>query len=150
MMFFDRMALRVLTSLLALSLMAVVSAVAGADIKDGTLQAHSDGTAITIRWATGEEVNLKEFDIERRAGTEGEFVAIGSVSPRGSNSIYQFVDESAFKSGVGVSGTNSSLYQYRIRIVDLSGQVAYSKTVTVTHSVSSVRRTWGSLKAMFR
>lgn len=119
------------------------SAFAGAIIKDGTLQAHSDGNNVTIQWGTTDEVSLSEFLVERQAGSEGGFVLIGSVAPKGSNSFYEFVDQTAFK-------TITSVYQYRIKIVSQDGSYTYSKTVTVSHNVSSVKRTWGSLKAMFR
>ena len=119
------------------------SAIAGAIIKDGTLQARSDGNNVTIQWGTSEEVLLSEFVVERQAGSEGGFVLIGSVKPKGNNSFYEFVDQSAFK-------TIASVYQYRIKIVFQDGGYTYSKTVTVSHNVSSVKRTWGSLKAMFR
>jgi len=64
------------------------------------------------------------------------------VAPKGNNSFYEFVDQTAFK-------TTASVYQYRIRIVAQDG-TTYSKVMVVSHNVSSVKRTWGSLKAMFR
>lgn len=118
-------------------------AIAGAIIKDGTLQARSDGNNVTIQWGTTEEISLSEFVVERQAGSEGGFILIGSVTPKGNNSFYEFVDQTAFK-------TITSVYQYRIKIVSQDGSYTYSKTVTVSHNVSSVKRTWGSLKAMFR
>ncbi len=118
-------------------------AIAGAIIKEGTLRAQSDGNNVTIQWGTTEEVSLSEFVVERQAGSEGGFIFIGSVAPKGSNSFYEFVDQTAFK-------TIASVYQYRIKIVSQDGSYTYSKTVTVSHNVSSVKRTWGSLKAMFR
>ena len=126
------------------SLMVLSSgAIAGAIIKDGSLQAHSDGNNVTIQWGTTLEVSLREFVVERQAGSEGGFILIGSVAPKGYNSFYEFVDQTAFK-------TITSVYQYRIKIVSQDGSFTYSKTVTVSHNVSSVKRTWGSLKAMFR
>ena len=118
-------------------------AFAGAIIKDGTLQARSDGNDVTIQWGTAQEVSVREFVVERRSGDEGGFMSIGSVAPKGSNSYYEFVDQTAFKA-------IASVYQYRIKIVSTDGSATYSKTLTVSHNVSSVKRTWGSLKAMFR
>jgi len=122
--------------------MGSIVAFAGTTIKDGTLDARSDGNDVTIQWGTTEESLMQEFVIERQGGTETDFVAIGSVSPKGSNSYYEFVDQTAFKA-------TTSVYQYRIKIVAQDG-ITYSKVVTVAHNVSSVKRTWGSLKAMFR
>jgi hypothetical protein len=119
---------------------------AGASFKDDSPQARSDGTNILVQWETVAEMNIQSFTVERSAGTGGNFVELKSLAPRGGNSLYEFVDQSAFK----IDGPTASIYQYRIKVVDLDGSVTYSKTRTVSHNVSSVRRTWGSLKAMFR
>jgi hypothetical protein len=39
---------------------------------------------------------------------------------------------------------------YRLRIVRDDQSAGYSNTVTVTHSVSGIKRTWGMIKEMFR
>jgi hypothetical protein len=101
----------------------VVTAMADV-IRQGTLQASSDGVDVTV-------------------GTDGEFVAIGRIDPKGP-SLYEYVDHSAFmKTG--------AIYQYRIRVSFSNGQAPYySNPLTISHTVSGVRRTWGSIKAMFR
>ena len=66
------------------------------------------------------------------------------VSPKGDNSYYTFTDQNAYK-------TNDMVFVYRLKIVDNSSVATYSADVTVSHSISSVyKRTWGSIKAMFR
>ena len=106
--------------------------------------AKSDGNNITIEWKTQAENGVQSFEIQRKAGSNGEFIAIGSADPKGSNSYYTFIDRSAFKSSL-------SIYVYRLKIVDGSGNSSgYSNEVTVSHNVSGVKRTWGSIKAMFR
>ena len=109
------------------------------------LTAKSDGDTITVEWKTGEEANVKVFEVERSVGGTDSFLSVGSVDPKGSNSYYVYVDKSAYKP-VG------SIYSYRIKIVDKDAGVtpSYSNPVSVSHSVSSVKRTWGSIKAMFR
>ena len=68
---------------------------------------------------------------------------LGEILPE-SDKYYEYVDETAYKS----SGT---LYYYRIAIVDNSGQTTYSNSVPVLHdNISSVKKTWGSIKALFR
>jgi len=42
------------------------------------------------------------------------------------------------------------IFIYRLKIVDTNGQASYSNEVSVSHNVSGVKRTWGSIKAMFR
>ena len=129
--------------ILFLTLAVSGTVLGGAIIRDGSLQARSDGNNVTIQWNTTEESGLSEFVIERQAGTESGYVAIGSMAPKGPGSFYEFIDQTAFKSV-------ASVYQYRIKIVALDGSATFSKAITVSHNVSSVKRTWGSLKAMFR
>ncbi|HLF14904.1 MAG TPA: hypothetical protein VI932_08460 [Bacteroidota bacterium] len=120
------------------------AAPAAADIiRTGTLQATSDGVDVTIRWVSEDETGVAIFEIERRGGTDGEFAPIGHLDPRGP-SLYEFVDHSAFmKTG--------SIYQYRIKVSFSNGQAPYyTNPLTISHTVSGVRRTWGSIKAMFR
>jgi hypothetical protein len=124
--------------------LALLAATAAADvIRTGTLQATSDGMDVTVRWVTEDESAVALFEIERRGGMDGEFVSIGHLDPKGP-SLYEFVDHSAFmKTG--------AIYQYRIKVSFSNGQAAYySNPLTVSHTVSGVRRTWGSIKAMFR
>ncbi len=104
--------------------------------------ASSEGDNVALNWQTGDEVNLKNFVIERKPAN-GEFGEIAVLESKGDNSFYTFIDESAYK-------TNDALYNYRLKIIDNDNSVTYSAVVSVTHSVSSVKRTWGSIKALFR
>ena len=112
-------------------------------IREGTMQARSDGSNVTIQWGSMDETSVKEFVIERRSGTVGEFISIAVIAKQGSNSFYEYIDKSAFK-------TTGSIYQYRIKVVNSSGGAEFSNVITISHNVSGVKRTWGSLKAMFR
>lgn len=124
-------------------LFVLVSIMAAGIIREGTLLGRSDGTNVTIQWATTDESSIKEFAIERRSGTAGEFITLAVIAKKGSSSYYEYIDKSAFK-------TTGSIYQYRIKSLALSGAADYSSVLTISHNVSSVKRTWGSLKAMFR
>ncbi len=122
----------------------MLSVVALSDVvREGSFQATSDGSNVTLRWITDDESSIARFEIEKRSGTDGEYKTIASIEPR-RLSIYEFVDYSAMNK-------TSSLYQYRIKVVFTNGaNPLYVGPVTVTHSVSGVRKTWGSIKALFR
>ena len=112
-------------------------------VKPNTLQAFSDGSVITIKFNTESETNVEKFYIERRQGTEGTFIRIASLNPKGP-SLYEYIDHSAFKS-------SATIYQYQIRVTFSNGNPdELTGPITVSHSVNSVKRTWGSIKAMFR
>lgn len=103
--------------------------------------ARSNGNNIIVSWQTSTETNLKQFVIERKT-VNGSFSEIGVVYPQADKN-YEFVDQTAFKA-------TDQLYVYRLKIVDNDGSVTYSWEVAVPHNVSSVKRTWGSIKALFR
>jgi hypothetical protein len=112
-------------------------------VKLSTLQAYSDGSVITLRWNTEDESNVTNFVIERRVSTSGAFIELTSLNPKGS-SLYEFVDKTAFRS-------TATLYQYQIKVRFSNGNSEQIiGPISVSHSVNSVKRTWGSIKAMFR
>jgi hypothetical protein len=102
----------------------------------------SEDDNIRLEWKTGDENNINHFAIERKT-FQTSFIEITSIDPKGSNSIYSYVDQSAYK-------PNAMIFIYRLKIVDNDNQVSYSSEITVSHSVSGVKHTWGSIKAMFR
>lgn len=104
--------------------------------------AKSETGKVKLEWKTGSEKGTKDFVIERRP-VNGTFMSLKSVSPKGDNSYYVFYDDSALK-------TNGVVFTYRLKIVDFDNSVSYSKEISVSHQLSDVKRTWGSIKAMFR
>lgn len=103
---------------------------------------RSEGDDIRLEWKTREEVNLQDFRIERKT-PQSSFVEITTIQPKGSNSYYSYLDQTTYK-------TTDMIFIYRLKIVDTNSQASYSNEVTVSHNVSGVKRTWGSIKAMFR
>lgn len=103
---------------------------------------RSEGDDIRLEWKTKEETNLQNFKIERKT-PQSPFVEITTVQPKGSNSYYSYLDQSTYK-------ISDMIFIYRLKIVDTNGQASYSNEVSVSHNVSGVKRTWGSIKAMFR
>lgn len=103
---------------------------------------------VTIKWTTQNEINLKGFEIQRSfdTGTEKNFKVIHfqeASKEQKDKKEYTYEDKSVFKS-------TDRTYHYRLKIVDADDTFSYSKTITVTPTVSSARQTWGSIKAMFR
>jgi len=115
----------------------------GQVIKPSSMQAYSDGSNITLRWNTEDETQVEKFIVERRAGRSGNFIQIANINPKGP-SLYEFIDNTAFRS-------NANIYQYQVRI-KFNGNLPDQEIgpLTVMHAVNSVKRTWGSIKAMFR
>jgi hypothetical protein len=130
---------------LSLIITFVVSALlfAGVYIEKFTVQ--SENGNVNIEWKTQDESTVSRFEVERKSGNSDSFIMIASVTPLGNNSDYQYIDRSAYK-------TTDALYVYRLKIIDKNSSVdpVYTNSITITHKVSSVKSTWGSIKSMFR
>ena len=114
------------------------------------IKANSDGSAITVQWKSKDESGIQSFSLER-AGSDQIFESISTEQAKGYPSTYTFVDETAFKAIGGENKTLSkSTFYYRIAINKKDNTTSYSDYTTVSHNTSSMRRTWGMLKEMFR
>lgn len=107
-------------------------------------QGKTEGENVVLIWKTEKEENLQSFIIERKT-VNGSFAPIGSVDAKGDNSLYSYTDENVYK-------TNGDFYIYRLKIVERNNDrlLSYSSEIKVSPNISSVKRTWGSIKAMFR
>jgi hypothetical protein len=126
-------------STILLIILSVGIIFAGVDLLKFT--ARSSGGNIILNWQTTSESNLKQYVVERK-NYNGSFVDVATVQPEDDKN-YEYVDQTVFK-------TSDQLYIYRLKIVDYNGSVSYSSEISVPHNVSSVKRTWGSIKALFR
>jgi hypothetical protein len=106
--------------------------------------AKNEADTILLEWKTGAEDNLNRFEIERSASEPNNFMSVGTVTAIGNNSYYYFRDN------VALMPSSVPIYYYRLKLVDNNGNHVYSQTITVTHVISSVRDTWGSIKSIFR
>ena len=103
----------------------------------------SDSNNVILSWQTQSEEGLKEISIERKV-VNGVFSSIGVVPAKGDNSSYTFVDENAFK-------VNGGFYTYRLVFINSDGSSpSMSTELGVTHTTDVTKKTWGSIKALFR
>lgn len=125
--------------IISVFLLSAVITFAGADL--AKLTARSQNGNVLISWQSVTESNVRYYVVERKT-VNGGFVELVTVYPK-NDKVYEYLDQSAYK-------TTGTLYIYRLKIVDNDGSVSYSWEVSVPHNVSSVKRTWGSIKALFR
>ena len=114
----------------------------------GSLSAKSDNSNIRVEWRSLAENQIVKYEIERKSSSGQDFKKIGEESAKGSNYSYTYLDESAYKSSGNQILSNS--YSYRLKIVYSNMPETYTSSVDVTHNVSSVKRTWGMLKELFK
>jgi hypothetical protein len=102
----------------------------------------SDADNVILSWHTTIEDNLDETAIERKV-VNGAFASIDAVPAKGNNSSYTYIDDNAFK-------VEGGIYVYRLKFINTDGSFSYSSEQTVTHLTSVSKKTWGSIKALFR
>ncbi len=109
----------------------------------GGPQARSDGNAIVVSWSMIDESDVQYYEVMRRYGVNGDFEVIAQIQKKGNNSTYEYRDLSVFK-------TEDGLYFYKVRIVTGAYPAPETPVASVSHLSSTPKRTWGSIKAMFR
>jgi hypothetical protein len=129
-----------------MSVFAVAMVIAGVIRSTPTASSTLDGY-VAIRWQTDDETGVQKFEIWRAqivgAGL-GDFVKVGDlVRPDVKPDTYEFIDQTVFK-------TSASLFAYKVRVVFQNGTYSDSDLARVSHVSSAAKRTWGSIKAMFR
>jgi hypothetical protein len=140
--------MRTISYLILLTILATVFAVGS--VFRNKPRAESDGREITVTWDVYNDANVLRYEVERvgmvggQGGwtTEGNFTFVGNVDAGGLAS-YRFVDNTVFMKV-------TSAYSYRIKAVYPADMEYSLASDVVNHLVSGVRRTWGSIKALFR
>lgn len=109
------------------------------------VRATAQSEQVVVEWRTATESGIYSFDIERKSEETSEYRKIARVDARGgSSNSYVYNDRTAF-----LKPDAAKSFNYRIKAVGV-GAEAYSSTVTITQEVSSVRRSWGMIKELFR
>ena len=127
-------------------LIFISTAYATVELINPGLKATPNGEDIKLEWSTGVEENLINFIIERK--TKGSsWIEIGTIQPKGDNSNYSYIDKSAYKA-------NDLIFYYRLKM-HVNEPPPYDYITSneygpVYPQLSGVKRTWGSIKAMFR
>lgn len=112
-----------------------------ADAEILEFRAEPSPNKITLNWKTGLENEVSLFHVERSLNNQ-DFQKIGEVTPKGSNSSYEFIDENISRL--------RTIYYYRLKIVNTDGTFQFSESLPVIPNVSVIKQTWGSIKALFR
>lgn len=115
-------------------------------------RASSDGKSVTVEWKSISESGVIRYDVER-ASSDNQFRALATIDAKGVNTNYRFLDDDAYMRGGSEQAKDQvqvSDIKYRLRVVNADNSSTYSAVITVKHSVSSVRRTWGMIKELFR
>ena len=105
--------------------------------------ATSSGNNVIITWTSGDETGIAHYSILRKTPQTSN-VEITQIQPKGNNSSYYYEDQSLYK-------ILDMVFTYQIEITYNNGRKPdFSTTWSVSPNISGIKRTWGSIKAMFR
>ncbi len=121
----------------------VFSAAFGGAIFKQKPVASPSGSAIIVRWESLDESSIDRFEVWRKSYNKSEFTFVSIVPKMGDNKSYEYLDQQVFKNVDGI-------YVYEIRGMSGENIIVRSDLATVSHVSSAAKRTWGSIKAMFR
>lgn len=131
---------RLLTSILLLFVFLVGTALA--NVVFSRFDARTEGNDIVVSWESSVESGVREYVLERKTLFDAQFVEMARISPHGTNNLYTYRDERVFK-------VQSEQVSYRLRIVNDDNSFVVTDAITIDYTPTAVRRTWGSIKAMF-
>lgn len=104
---------------------------------------NSDGD-VTVRWEAQVEQNVKEYVLKRHTPySNGTFEVIERITAHGVGKPYEYRDQDIYKA-------SSEEVQYRLVAVYQDGTDYVIDTESLNYEPTAVRRTWGSIKAMFQ
>lgn len=116
--------------------------------------AESNGDSVTVRWTSVSEEGIRRFELERSTGTNSAFKRVSSQLAKGTPNSYSYIDTEAFMKQDSPTGDDDFMsqktYNYRLKIVSNDNTFSYSDVALIKHQPSSIRRTWGMIKEMFR
>ncbi len=129
-------------------LVPALPSILSAEVFKGT-PTRVQGSTMTIRWETSDETAASAFVVVRRefrSGGMGPWEEVGRISASGRSSVYVMEDRGVFKAA-------DRILEYEVQAVNSEDRVVESVRLTTILSsglTSAARRTWGSIKAMFR
>lgn len=102
---------------------------------------NSDGADILVEWEVKEETGITEFQLYRKFSDEPTLAFVVSIPANGSLK-YKYLDDGIFKN-------NGRIIHYELHVFK-DNQLQKFVSIPLAHTPTSIQRTWGSIKSMFR
>ncbi|MDX1741747.1 MAG: hypothetical protein R3178_10650 [Rhodothermales bacterium] len=130
-------------ALISAALLLTAASVAISGVRLSSFGVQPKGEDFEITWQTDLEDGVTGFELHRRTSTtNNEFVLVGSRGSHGTGRLYSMLDDQIFKS-------SSEMIDYRLQAVLSDGSRQVLRIESVNYTPTAIRRTWGSIKAMF-
>lgn len=103
-----------------------------------------DNNDIVVTWESTAEEGVDYYELQRKAGfTNNEYVDVDKVAPHGTGKLYRYMDNRVYK-------MPSEQVEYRLEVVYENYVREELASKSIDYTPTTVRRTWGSIKAMFQ
>ena len=102
---------------------------------------------VQLEWRVNNDVQAESYIVKRKMVRDTDFVEIAKMNSNklDGNSRYSYSDRHIFK-----STAESEPITYMLYYVDSNGSVKALAQTDINYTSTAVRRTWGSIKAMFQ
>jgi hypothetical protein len=81
----------------------------------------------------------------------GFYTKIAEKEPKGDNSSYKQIDSEAFIKNIkNIQVQEKINLKYKIKVKYDNGTYRESQDIEISYNISSVKRTWGMIKELFR
>ncbi len=128
-------------------MVVLLGAWTSAQVVLSSFEARSDGPDVIVSWKASLEDELKDYALERKSRYDTEFKVMTNLNSRGANFKYEWRDRTVY--GASQVESNEQV-EYRLRITFIDGSTQMVEPIAVDYTPTAVRRTWGSIKAMFQ
>lgn len=99
---------------------------------------------MVITWKATTETGVSRYELQRKTRfTNNQYVVVSEISPQGTGQTYRIMDDQVYK-------VSSEQVDYRLEVVYTNGVREELANQSVNYTPTTVRRTWGSIKAMFQ
>ena len=128
----------------AVMLAILVTGAAMSTVRLKYFNVDREGNALAVTWETETEDDVRSFEVFRKAGFDAGFVPVGTSNGHGIDRQYKILDDQVYKAG------SSAFIDYRLEVVYNSGVRQRLAEKKVNYTSTAIRRSWGSIKAMFQ
>ena len=129
-----------LTFILAVLVLAAASIMS---VRLRYFNVEADGSVLVLTWETELEQGVRSFELFRKSGQSVDYTLVGSLAAHGVSVPYTIRDTQIYKAP-------AALLDYKLEAVLESGLRMQLAERKVNYTSTALRRSWGSIKAMFQ
>jgi hypothetical protein len=103
---------------------------------------------IHLKWIVMENEGVMHYTIKRKMVRDVDFILVNTIesSSMGANPRqYEYIDKNVFR-----NNSNTEPVLYELYVTTTNGNQTLIGQTEVNYSSTAIRRTWGSIKAMFQ